>query len=55
VTDLQTNDILAEHEKGTSLSINVLRVLLREGVDIEPISQRVQSRTLDPPRLDRVV
>ena len=52
---MSPSDILAEHEKGASLSVDILAVLIREGVDIELICRRVQRRTLDALRLDRVV
>jgi hypothetical protein len=52
---MSPSDILDEHEKGDSLSVDVLRALLRERIDIETICRRVKKGLLDPPRIDRVV
>src|SRR6516164_6774002 len=44
-------DVLKEHQKCASLSLDVLGALLRHGVDLVAICRRVKNGTLaDPPR-----
>jgi hypothetical protein len=52
---MNASNILAEHQRCDSLSMDVLAALLREGIDIEAICRRVKNSTLDPPRLARVI
>jgi hypothetical protein len=50
------SDVLTEHQKCDSLSLDVLGALLRHGVDLDAICRRVKNGTLaDPPRQAHVV
>jgi hypothetical protein len=53
---MNASEILAEHRKCDSLSLDVLGALLRHGVDLDAICRRAKNGTLaDPPRQAHVV
>jgi hypothetical protein len=51
---VNADEILVEHALGENLTTDVLGALVREGVDMDAICQRVALDRIDPPRLDRV-